>query len=306
MSAWQQAELMQFGPVAMDSGALHDVIYSWPTVATCAVDQDVMLRWQDPAAYDISTRLTNRRGLPALEYLLFHADLASTCPVTSAPPGWAALPDADKQAARCGFAGVAAVDLAAQAQILVDAWSPAGGNYAGVLASAGQSGSPFASAHAALNVVTDAMFYLDWQVKDAKLGQPAGITMNSCGTVQEPCPRDLESQWAAHSKENILANLRGFQALFLGDTPSTPGGLGFDDFLVAAGAGELAATLTNDLPAAIVAVEAIPGTLDAALTAAPASVAAAHAALRLVTTNLKSQFLTVLALDLPDELGDDT
>lgn len=296
MSAWQLAEMMQFGPVSMDDGALRDVIYSWPVVSTCAVDQDVNLHRTDPASYDIGARLTNRRGLAALEHLLFSDDLAHTCPSQVAPEGWNELAEPDRKAARCAFAEVAVADLAAQAQGLLDAWRPGAGDYLAAFSSA----SAFESAQAGLNVVSDAMFYLDTETKDMKLAEPAGIAVNACATVGEPCPEELESPRARHSKENVLANLRGFQMLYLGQGPDGADGVGFDDFLRAVDAGELAGDMDARITAAIAAVEAIPGSLEDALESDHQAVVDAHAGVKGVTDLLKTQFLTVLGLDLPD------
>ena len=289
-TVWQRAELMRVGPTRME---LRDRIYSWPVVAACPVDQEVMAYRSNPSGYDIATKLVNRRGLPALEYLLFSTSLASAC--ASAPAGWAALSDAEKGAARCAYATVVAEDLRVQAVALHAAWT---GGYATTLATAG---SPFRNPHEAVNVVSDALFALDTDVKTAKLGRPAGTEMGTCPTLGSPCPQDVEAPWSNHSKENIAANLRGFRLLFTGGD-----GVGFDDYLTASGASALAAKMTTDIDAAIAAVEAIPGTLATAVVDAPATVKAAHDAVRLVTNELKSQFLTVLALDIPDDVGDDT
>jgi predicted lipoprotein len=296
MSAWQLAEMMQFGPVSMNEGALRDVIYSWPVVSTCAVDQDANLHRTDPAGYDITTRLTNRRGLPALEHLLFSDELAHSCPPQAAPAGWDELSEEDRKSARCAFAQVAVADLAAQARSLLDAWRPGAGDYLAAFASA----SAFASAQAGLNVVSDAMFYLDTETKDMKLAQPAGIAVNVCNTMGQPCADELESPRARHSKENVLANLRGFQMLFLGQGPGGVDGAGFDDFLRSVDAGALADQMAAALVTAIAAVEAIPGSMEDALQSDYQAVAGAHAGVKGVTDILKSQFLTVLGLDLPD------
>jgi uncharacterized protein len=306
MSDWQVAESMLFGPAAMDNHTLRDRIYSWPLVSSCAVSQDVMLKQSDPG-YDIGARLNNRRGLDALEYLLFTTSLETTCPLQVEPVGWSELSEAEKLAARCALAADVAADVAAQAQILVDAWDPAKGNYLGDFAGAGTGGSSFGSAQSALNVVSDAMFYIDSEVKDMKLAEPAGITLNSCNTVQEPCLAELESTFAHHSKENVIENLRGFAMLFHGsDQPlDQPGALGFDDFLRAAGAEALADTMAADVAAAIAAAEALPGTLDEALISDYPAVVELHARVKTITDNLKSQFLTVLGLDIPDSAAGD-
>lgn len=301
MTTWQMVEVMLFGPVAMNERALRDVIYSWPIVNGCAVDQDVNLHRLDPASYDITVRLTNRRGLAALEYLLFRDDLDHTCAPQAAPEGWDALADADRKAARCGFARVAVADLANQARTLLDAWRPEAGNYLAAFTSA----SAFASAQAGINVVSDAMFSLDTETKDMRVGEPAGIVINQCNTVGEPCAAELESPHARHSKENAIANLRGFQMLFLGQGLDGTDGVGFDEFLRSVGAETLAEQMKNDIAAAITALEAIPGPMEDALQSDYQTVADAYASIKAVTDNLKTQFLTVLGLELPETGGSD-
>jgi predicted lipoprotein len=308
MDDWQVAEAMLIGPAAMNDLTLRDRIYSWPLVSSCAVSQDVMLKLSDPG-YDIGARLNNRRGLDALEYLLFTTSLDTTCPPQIEPAGWSELSEAEKLAARCALAADAAADLAAQAQALIDAWEPAKGNYLGDFAGAGTGGSSFASAQSALNVVSDAMFYIDSKVKDMKLAEPAGITLNSCNTVQEPCLDELESVFAHYSRENVIGNLRGYAMLFHGSGPDQPldqpGALGFEDFLRAAGADALADSMAGDLAAAMALAEAMPGTLAQALASDYPAVVELHARIKAVTDNLKSQFLTVLGLDIPDSAAGD-
>lgn len=305
MLEWQAAEVMLVGPAAMGDRTLRDLIYSWPVTSTCAVDRDVAERHLDPEAYDIGSRLSNRRGLPALEYVLFSTSLEHTCPESSPPDGWDALAEAQRLQARCGFAQVAAGDLARQADAVVTGWRADGGDYVGQLAGAGQSGSDIESPQEAANLISDAMFYIDTETKDMKLGQPAGIADNSCAAVEEPCAQDLESRVSGHSKENVIRNLEAFRMMYSGDVPPAEGGLGFDDFLVGLGAGELAEAMASDIDAAIAAAGAIPGTMEEALTSDRESVADAYGRVKAVTDALKSQFLTVLGLDIPDGAAGD-
>jgi predicted lipoprotein len=304
MAAWQRAEMMLLGPAAMDDKTLRDRIYSWPVVSPCAVDQDVMAAYND-SAYDISNKLTNRRGFDALEYLLFSESLASVCPPQSAPVGWDALTDDTKKSARCAFADKASADLVAQLQTVVDAWDPAKGNYIGVLESAGDTGSMFASAQAAVNVVSDAMFYIHNEVQDMKLGEPAGITINSCATVQEPCLAELESQYAAHSLPSVVENLIAFEQVFLGNDAAGTPGVGFDDFLRELDAGALADKITSDITAARTAAEGLSGPLRDALSTDYNAVVALHALVKTISDEMKSQFTAVLALELPDSAAAD-
>ena len=101
----------------------------------------------------------------------------------------------------------------------------------------------------------------DNEVKDMKVGEPAGIADNDLCLPAEPCPIALESRFAALSKENVVDNLRGFDALYRG---ADDGGLGFDDWLRAVGAGAFADGLGADVANAEAVVAAIPGTLEEA------------------------------------------
>jgi len=306
MLEWQAAEVMLVGPAAMDGHALRDLIYSWPFTSTCAVDREVMERHLDPDAYDIASELSNRRGLPALEHVLFSTSLEHTCSAASPPKGWDALTDAVRAQARCGFAQAAAADLAALADAVATGWRADGGNYVAQLARAGDSGSDIGSPQEAANLLSDAMFYIDTQTKDMKLGEPAGIADNSCGAVEEPCADELESRTSGHSKENVIRNLEGFRMLYSGDPdPADPGGLGFDDFLVGLNQGDVAEQMASDIDDAIAAAGAIPGTLEEALGADRDSVVVTYDAVKTVTDSLKSQFLTILGLDIPDGAAGD-
>jgi predicted lipoprotein len=306
MDTWQKAELMLVGPVAADSHALRDHIYSWPIVSACAVDQDVMLATTDPA-YDITTRLTNRRGLAALEYALFAVELASVCPPQARPAGWDALTDEEKRQARCQFAALAAADLVTQATTLQGAWRADGGDFLGDLTSAGQDGSSFASLGAAVDAVFAALFYIDTDTKDKKVAEPAGILpSDACGTQDQVCAAALESQHAHRSKENIAANLAGLDMLWSGTTLAGAVGPGFDDTLRAVDADALADAMAAAITGAQAAVAALPGSLDDALAADPAAVADVHAALKEVTDRLKGEVPATLGLSIPTEAGVDT
>jgi predicted lipoprotein len=301
VDAWQRADAILVGPAAMDSKALRDRIYAWPLLATCAVDRDTPVAFADPAAFDVAARLNNARSLTAIELLLFYTEPTHSCPTP--PAGWTEL-GADLPLARCRHAQRLADDVAAQAALLAEAWAPTGGNYAGTLATAGSSGSSIGSAHEGVNLVSDGLFYLDRMVKDMKLGEPAGITANACGTVQEPCLREVEHLYADRATTAIRINLETQRRVFTGTTPDGDGP-GFDDFLRALGAGDVADRMTASYDAAIAAAAAIPDSYLAALESDRDAIVAAHAATKLITDDLKSQFLTVLALEIPDDVATD-
>lgn len=301
IDVWEEAEAVLVGPAAMDNKTLRGLIYSWPLISPCELDKDTASRWANPGSYDVDAKLVNARSLSAVEYLLYPPSDDHNC--SQPPPGWTAL-GADLPKARCRLALELATDAAAKAQELEMAWAPEGGNYAGELAMAGASGSMFPTAHAAVNVLSDSLFYVDAMVKQMKLAEAAGIAVNACQTVQEPCIREVELRFADRATFAIRRNLAAYRAVFTGKTATTDGP-GFDDFLIELGHPDVADRMTASIDAAIAKADALPDSFLGALASNYDDVSATHTALKAVTDDLKSQFLTLLALEIPDDVATD-
>jgi uncharacterized protein len=300
VDTWQLLDAVLVGPAAMDNKAQRDRVYGWPLLSACGLDRDTASRWADPASYNIATKLSNVRSLAGIEYLLYTTATMHGC--TTTPVGWDAL-GADLPRARCRLAQAIAEDVHAAAVALHTAWRPDGGDYVGVLARAG-NGSSIKSAQEGANQISDGMFFVDRFVKDMKLGEPAGIATNVCGTVQQPCLREVELPYGDRATFAIRANLVALKRVFTGTTP-TADGPGYDDFLRALGATELADQMTAKLTDAIAKANAIPDSFITALSSDYPSIVATHGAVKLVTDDLKSQFLTVLSLEIPDDVAAD-
>lgn len=301
MDAWQVIEVFQLGPAAapgMATGAegLRDQIYSWPTVNSCRVDQEIVSGdYENPDFFE--SELVNVYGLDALEYLLHYTSAANTCAPQvdiNSSGAWNALGASEVTLRRAEYAEVLAARIAADGATLLSAWQT---GFLEDLSTAGTSGSEFGSAQEAVNELFAALFYVELVVKDEKLAIPAGIS-DECPT--ETCPNALESRWSGRSEQNIAANLTGFRAALLGGATASAG-IGFDDFLVELGAPALATEMEAETDAAIAAALAIPGTMEESLASDPASVVAAHTAVKAMTDDLKSTFVTVLNLRVPDE-----
>ena len=301
IATWQRLDAVMVGPGAADDLRLRNRIYAWPLLAPCTIDQDVVARWSAPGSFDVATRLDNVRSLAAVEYLLHPTSAVSSCPLS--PSGWDAL-GADLPRARCGLAAAITADVATQAAALAEAWRPGGGDYGTTLATAGQGGSSIPTEREGLNMISDALFYLDKMVKDMKLGESAGIVINACGTVEEPCLREVEHRFADASTLSVRANLAGLRAAFTG-TIDGADGLGFDDYLIAVGATDLATRMVGNLDLAITRADALPESFLTALASDRASVVALHATTKAITDDLKAQFLTVLGLEIPDDVAGD-
>jgi uncharacterized protein len=304
MRIWQRAEVMQVGPagvmgVAPAGQDLRDQIYSWPLVNRCRVDTEVVEgHYSSEIAFAIE--LVNVRGLDAMEYLLFEDASGNACAPQNdinQSGAWEAIVD-ELPVRRAEYAATLASLLVARANELVAAWTSSGG-FLQELDSAGQGGVVFASPTAAVNAVSDALFYLDKQTKDVKLAVPAGLSDCAAAT----CPTALELGLSGTSKEAIVSNVEGFRALFTGGD-----GVGFDDWLEAEGRGALAADVVTALDAALAAAEAIEApTLTAAL-ADPADldrVVALYQRIKVVTDLLKADVTGALNLELPGAVEGD-
>lgn len=299
MAVWEEAELFQYGPAAVSSlpggRDLRNQIYAWPVFSRCKVDEQLVARTYDGAAF--STSLINARGLGAVEYLIFYTGTDNACSEFSTINGsgtWAALSSGALIERKAAYAAAAAGDVLARTESLISAWEPAGGNFTAELVNAGAGSKTFAARLDALDAVSGALFYVDKVVKDAKLGKPLGYL--EC--EQATCPDAVESLYARRSVEHLRANLIGFRRLFQG-CGKDYAGLGFDDWLRAAGATGLADDMMGALVATQAAVDALDAPIDRELADDPTSVALVHARLKVLTDLLKTEFVTVLHLQLP-------
>jgi predicted lipoprotein len=298
IALWQQAEPMRVGPagpVTVPGGeGQRDLVYSWPLVSRCLTDQTIVSEAYEAPSFAQSA-LINVRGLDAAEYLLFYAGDANACSSSAAINAngtWAALGSAELAARRRAYAAVVAADLAVQGKDLHATWQA---GFAAELGNAGAAGSSFGSEQIALNAISDGLFYLEREVKDLKLGKPLGLY--EC--TEASCPEAVESQYALVSREHVANNLKGFQRIYAGCEAS--GGIGFDDLLRSLGAGSLADRMETNLQAAIGTAEGFPTSdLRAALSEHRTEFVALHAAVKKLADDLKTDFVTVLDLELPN------
>jgi len=297
MGVWQELELMSVGPAgsSLDVVAgqdLRDETYSWPTTNRCRVDQVTVTEdWESASFYD--DYLVNTYGLDAMEFLLFPTDTANSClPQQSinADGTWDALGEDGVLQLRAAYAAAIAEGVATQAKALQSAWTE---SFAADLAGAGGADSSFGTQEEALDALYAAMFYLETQSKDDKLGIPLGIIPCPSGT----CSDTVEAPLAGQSHAFIAANLTGFRTLFTGAD-----GAGFDDLLVDLGHGDLTDEVLAKLDAADAAAAAVSGPLDEA---PAAETQALYDSLKDIADLLKGDLATVLMLTVPQEAAGD-
>lgn len=310
MNTWQLADMMQLSPLLVGDGALRNNIYSWPTENTCGVDLDVTY-FKDGTVneqpYDIATRTASRKSMVGLEYLLFNDNLAHTCTGSTVPSEWNNQTQQYRKIARCEYATEVAKDIEVNAQALLTEWlgeDGANNGYADTLKEAGTEGSNFASAHEAVNELSDALFYLDSFTKDGKLATPLGLFANECGS--QACPESVESTYSAHSIENITNNLQALKLFMQGSlTVDDEDALGFKHYLVDVGDEITANSIDQQLEIAIADTMNYEDSLAETLTNNADTVLTTHSEVKSITDTLKSDFITSLALELPQTSAGD-
>ncbi len=182
---------------------------------------------------------------------------------------------------------------------MVAAWDPAQGNFRRELL-LGSGSSTYDTEQHALNAVSDALFYVEMDLKDLKLGTPIGL--NDCQSSS--CPESVESPFAHRSVEHMRRNMVAARRLFEG-CYADGAGLGFDDWLREVGQGAMADDMVQSLATARAALDALPSPLEQTVVTNPLPAQQAHAAVKQFTDVLKSDFVTVLNLDLPKAVATD-
>jgi predicted lipoprotein len=306
IDAWQKGELMGFGPTALTGSPggkdLRDPIYAWPLVNRCLIEQQLVDKTYERP--ELATALVNTRGLAAAEYLLFYDGTDNACTPTAsinASGTWAALGAPEIQQRKSAYARALAADTRRRADELVAAWDPAQGNFVSTMATAG-SNDVFTTQQMAFNAVSNAFFYIDDALKTMKLAKPAGFVP---GCTAPPCLADVESPWAKRSKEHIKNNLIGFDRLLRG-CAADGSGLGWDDLLTAVGDAAFVQKLVDATNAARAAADALQQpTLEDDLVNDKAGVQRLYDALRAIVAVLKTEFISVLDLELPKRVEGD-
>jgi predicted lipoprotein len=303
MNTWQQADMMQLSPLLNGDGVLRNNIYSWPIQNTCGVDLDVTY-FKDGSVngqpYNIATRTASRKSLLALEYLLFNDNLSHSCTGSTVPTQWNNQTEQYRKIARCEYAGEVASDIENNANELLTAWLGSDGKsgYAAKLKAAGTEGSEFTTEHAAVNELSDAIFYLDKFTKDDKLATPLGLFENACGA--QACPEAVEAKYSAHSITNISNNLQALKMFMQGSlSAGEAGALGFSDYLIDVGDKVTADIINDHVALAIEDTINYQASLAATLANDPDKALATHGDVKNITDKLKSDFITSLALELP-------
>lgn len=295
----------KIGDEEVITGPLSENIYSWPFFNFCGVDQEVQKYTQGtPINKKMSS---NRKGLAALEYVLFEKTLDTQCSLKAMPKmaEWVAQTTLKKKQDRCALAQFYAEDIVSKAELLNEAWDPTRENYTVSLV----DNTEYKSVTAAVNAMSDALFSLE-TLKDKKLGAAINVSAESCGEVK--CMDRVEHKWSGLSLKAMAASIQGFKEAFYGANNSTVKAFGFDDYLISKGHPELVQEMEQMINKAINKVNTLDaeGTFFDQLTAADTGgcdgqkmtsqpLCSLYDDVRAVTTAHKTDILTILSLKAP-------
>ena len=307
MTEWQKMEVMKMG-AAGDSLKVNGgqdlgyEIYSWPQSNRCLVDQRTARRDFDASDFfEQENVLGNSYGLDALEVLLFSPSYTHDCPTNLIAHAelWDTLGESGVAQARADYSLRIVDQTIVNIEQIRSDWE---NGYGASLAQAGQDDSIFETDVAGLNAIFDALFYMEVQVKDKKIGWPLGLT--SCG--QADCTGKIESPLAGSSHLWLAANLAGFRSLYTGNDSDEV--IGMHDFLVSLSdeGSQLADDVMTNLESAEAAVAGLDLPLNETIESDASLLAGVHAAVKGMTDLLKNDFPEVIeGLEIPLEASGD-
>lgn len=256
MTTYHKADVMRFGPAANVESTAMDGLYSFDGTDKCRVDLSLLQLnlFERLPRLDVINNY-NVRGLDSLEPLFFADPDKSRCKrVNPRLQKWFDRPLLEREKEVCRYSIHLLEDMQNKAQELAQAWSPRRGRYTEKLLK-GEAGGPIE----VTNSISQALFYLDTQIKDQKLAYPAGFDVRLQGVLTKcpdaSCPDAREHPYAEFSLHSLEASLTGFKSLFMGTGfENQRNGFGLDDLLENRGHASIAEGLSNEIENALTQV----------------------------------------------------
>ena len=286
-SPLEEAQAFGFGP-ALDLRSFKTIDLG--PADTAKIDAELGSDAEMTAAH-LRTLGADKRGLHAIEYLLFPADDADV--------EAALLADDIAGERRRQFVSAAGQLVAASALQLEQAWTPEKGDYAARFSQPGGPDSVDSSVQAGLDTLLNEAVVLSEVIANAKLGKVLGTA-----TGGEPDPAAQESERASASISDMLGNLRGVRNVYFGTRGDAP--VTSLSSLVHAKSPSADVHARQALADADAALKAIPEPLGQALVDSPETVTAAYDAIKALKRVLATEVLGTLgaSLKFSDNDGD--
>lgn len=194
---WEESQAFGFGPAA-DLHAQAGIDQS--PIDTSKLEAELASESTLSDKY-VRNLGANKRGLHAIEYLLFPADDAEL--------EAALLRDDVAGGRRRRFVSAAGRVVADNAGALLAAWDPEQGDYAGRFSKPGGPESVAADVQSGLDTLLNETVVVSEVVANVKLGEPLGAS--SGGKID---PAAQESERSGATRGDLLANLRGMRNVY--------------------------------------------------------------------------------------------
>ncbi len=262
--AWFKARVFGFGPTKAIEANIRWALGCEPDKVEATIAEG--------APFEPSKLGTSRKGLAALEYMLF--DLEGGDPIVEKLTA-----EADRRA----FLTALATNLKEEVAKLVEAWTA----HAGELGTAGAGSTLYKAPKDAMDDLFNQVIYAA-DLAIAQIGDPMGVNTDIFSPELE------EARLSDNTLADTLSILDGIDAVYLGDLDGTAG-LGVTD-LVAERSAPLDEEVTQAIAAARKAVKAIPPPLRTALGSEDAVLLAAVEALRALKRVLTADVSTALGV----------
>lgn len=274
--AWKHAEFFNFGPI--EYLGLETSVDYWPTDTYGIENAIAGDKTIDQAL--LNSLASNRKGIPAIEYLLFNGSTAEVL---------AALQESPR---RMAYLQELTANLHQLVVYVESFWDPNGKNHAATFLEA--SGN---TAGASITLLSNELIFVLSGMKNDKLGRPLG---HISGTAN---PDLVESPYADASLPLLAENLSQLRRIFTGADSA-----GFDDYLNALPLGDreqsIAEDILDQLDVCDASLAAIDGSLQDAISTSPDKVETLYAELSTLNVLIKSEMMSGLGLIVTFSDGD--
>lgn len=260
---WEQSEGFLFGPVETDG--FDPALDTWPFNAT---DAQALIE----SASEITPAVINAldgslKGYHGVEYILFGNGATRTA--------------ADLTVRDLEYLVAVTSEIRTSAGALRQQWDPAGGDFAGQFAAAGEAGSPYVSRKAALAELINGMVGICDEVANGKIAEPFDA---QDGLLEE-------SRFSDNTNSDFQDNLRSVSHIYTGKYLGQSG-LGLST-LVAAQRPDLDRKVRAQIDTAIASIGRMSPTFGEAIFHNRSSVEAAQGAVRDVRATLEDEILPI-------------
>lgn len=207
-AVWEQCEGFLFGPVDEDS--YDPSMDTWPTDFR---QMDSLMNTATPLSQSTLQNITlSLRGFHPLEYILFGEEGSRTA---------ASISPRQKE-----YMINLAEDLQTNCHALSNSWSPNGGNFAGLVKSAGYGSTKYTSRREVFLAIADGLTGICEEVGTGKMLDPMGAN------VSEANPALVESPYSGNSATDFRNNIIGLENVYLSRYGSKDG-MGLSDVVKA-------------------------------------------------------------------------